>query len=157
MKKIIIVIIGFFFLNFSFGQEIEMKLIFFGYKFIQNGQKLNWKALDNATESNLEANLLIKKAKTHKTISNILSFAGGALIGIPIGQSISDQDPNWTLAYIGGGIIGIGIPFSLSAFNKANEGVDKYNLSLKSATAFEFKPEFKVMANGNGIRLSMVF
>jgi len=157
MKKIIILIIGIFLINTSFGQEIEMKLNLLGYKFVQNGQKLNWKELVNATESNLEANLLIKKAKSHNTISNILAFVGGGLTGIPIGQSINDRKPNWTLAYIGGGIAVIGIPFSFGAFNNVNKGVDKYNLSLKSASSLEFKPEFKIIANGNGIGLSMNF
>ena len=133
-----------------------MKLDLFGYNFEQNGEKLNWKELVKATESNIEANSLIKKAKSHRTISTISAIVGGGLIGIPLGQSTTDRDPNWTLAYIGGGIVAIGIPFTLSVFNKVNEGIDKYNLSFKSAS-FEFKPEFKVIANVNGIGLSMNF
>lgn len=157
MKKLIIVTIGLFFFNISFGQEIEMKINLLGYKFVQNGERLTWKEVAKATESNKEANLLIKKAKSNNIISNALTIAGGALIGIPIGQSTTERNPNWTLAYIGGGMIAIAIPFTFSAFNKANEGVDKYNLSLKSASTFEFKPEFKIIANGNGVGLSMNF
>ena len=134
-----------------------MKLNLFGYKFVQNGEKLNWKELVKATESNYEANLLIKKAKTHNTISTIAALVGGGLIGIPLGQSTTDREPNWTLAYIGGGIAVVGIPFSFSGFNKVNEGIDKYNLSLKSTSSFEFRPEFKIIANGNGIGFSMNF
>lgn len=128
-----------------------------GYRFEQNGQKLTWKELVNATESNIDANELIKKARTHNTISNVLASTGGVLIGIPIGQSISDRDPNWTLAYIGAGIAVIGIPFTFSAFNKTNEGVDKYNLSLKSTSSFKFEPEFRIISNSNGVGLSMNF
>ncbi len=157
MKKFIILFIGILFLNSSFGQEIEMKFNLLGYKFVQNEEKLNWKELVKATESNTEANLLIKTAKSHNTISTITALIGGGLIGIPIGQSITDRDPNWTLAYIGGGIAVIGIPFSFSAINKSNIGVDKYNLSLKSTSMFEVIPEFKIIANGNGIGLSMYF
>lgn len=119
-------------------------------------EKLSWSELVSATESNLEANLLIKKAKSQETVSNILSYVGGTLIGISVGQAIGNDNPNWTFAYVGGGISVIGIPFAFSAFNKVNEGVDKYNLSLKSLS-FEFKPEFKIIANGNGIGLSMNF
>ena len=146
-----------FFLNISFAQEIEMKLNPFGYKFVQNGQKLNWKELVGATDSNIDANQLIKKAKNQRTISTILGLVGGGLIGISLTQSRSDEDPNWTLAYIGGGIAVVGIPFSFGAFNNVNKGIDAYNLSLKSNSAFRFKPEFKVIANGNGIGLSMNF
>ena len=157
MKKLIILIIGIFFLNASFAQEIEMKLNLLGYKFVQDGEKLNWKGLVKATESNTEVNLLIKKAKSQNTISTIAGLVGGGLIGIPIGQSTTPREPNWTLAYIGGGIMAIGIPFSFSAINNANKGVDKYNLSLRSTSTFEFKPEFNIIANGNGIGLSMNF
>lgn len=157
MKRIVFLIIGIFFFNSSFGQEIEMKVNLLGYQFVQNGEKLNWKELVNATESNSEANLLIKKGKSHNTIANILAFAGGGLTGIPIGQSLGGSEPNWTLAFIGGGIYVIAIPFTLSALNKTNKGVDKYNLSLKSSYLSEFKPEFRFIANGNGIGLSMNF
>lgn len=149
--------IGLFFLNSLFAQEIEMKLNFFGYNFVQNGEKLNWKELVKATESNIEANLLVKKAKSHNTISTISAIVGGGLIGIPLGQSKTDRNPNWTFAYIGGGIVAIGIPFSFSAFNNVNKGVEKYNLAFKSASSFEFKPEFKIVANANGFGLPMNF
>ena len=155
MKKSILILIAFLFLSSSYGQEIEMKLNLLGYKFTQNDERLSWKELVKATESNYEANLLIKKARTNRTVYTITQFIGGFLIGIPIGQSISDQDPNWTLAYIGGGISLASIPFAFSTFNNANQGVDKYNLGLKSAS--HFNPEFKLFATGNGLGISMNF
>ncbi|WP_394749681.1 hypothetical protein [Spongiimicrobium salis] len=141
----------------STAQEIEMKTTIFGYRFTQNGARLSWKELSSATESNLDAHLLIKKARSQNTISSILSFAGGFLIGIPIGQSIGDRDPNWSLAYIGGGIAAIGIPFTFSAFNKVNKGIDTYNLSLKATSRYQFKPEFTILAKGNGLGFIMRF
>ena len=157
MKKMFILIIALFFLHSLLAQEIEMKLNLFGYNFVQNGEKLKWKELVKATESNIDASLLIKKAKSHNSISTFAAIVGGGLVGIPLGQSTTDRDPNWTFAYIGGGLIAIGIPFSLSAFNNVNKGVDKYNLALKSASSFEFKPKFKIVASGNGFGLSMNF
>lgn len=156
MKKLIILFFGILCTNVTIGQEIEMKLNLFGYKFIQNEERLSWKELVEVTESNIEANLLIKKAKSQNTISNVLAFVGGGLIGIPLGQSLNDRDPNWSLAYIGGGIALIGVPLTFSAFNKVNKGIDDYNLSVNS-NAFRFKPEFRIIASDNGIGLSMNF
>lgn len=156
MRKNILLIIGILFLNISFGQEIDIKFNLLGYKFVQNGEKLSWKELVKATESNYKANLLIKKAKKHNTISTISALLGGGLTGIPLGQSINDKNPDWILAYIGTGITIVGIPFYFSGYNKVKEGVDKYNLSLKH-TSNKFKPEFKVFTNGNGIGLLMSF
>ncbi len=82
MRKLILLLFGIFFLNSSFGQEIEMKLNLLGYKFVQNGERLNWHELAAATASYPEANLLIKKAKTQKNIAQIITIIGGGLTGI---------------------------------------------------------------------------
>ena len=140
------------------SQEIEMTLGFLGYQFEQNGEKINLKEVIKATESNPEANLIIKQGKKIKTVVDILSVVGGGLIGIPLGQSITGGDPNWTLAYIGGGITLVAIPFSLGSFNKINKGIDKYNLSLKTASLkSHFKPEFHLITTSNGLGITMQF
>ena len=157
MKVALVLLFGLFFFNTSIGQQIDMELNLLGYSFTQNGEQLNWKQLVAATESNFEANELIKIARSHNTVSTITSAVGGVLIGIPIGQSLSDQDPNWTLAYIGGGITLISFPFTFSAFNKVNKGVDDYNLSLQSTSSFRNKAEFDFIVNSNGVGLSMRF
>ena len=95
MRKIFLTVIFTTLLfNLSNAQEIEMKINLMGYKFIQQGEKLSWKELLNATTSNKEAYQLIKKAKSQNTFSTITSIIGGVLIGIPIGQSGTDKDPN---------------------------------------------------------------
>ncbi len=44
-------------------------------------------------------------------------FAGGFLVGWPLGTAVFGGKPNWALAGIGAGLIGVSIPFS-SAFNR---------------------------------------
>lgn len=139
------------------AQEIDMKPNFLGYNFTKDGERLTWKELLTTTESNVESYHFIKKAKTNHTVSTVISFAGGFLIGIPIGQSIGKGDPNWTLASIGGGLVAVSVPFYISAVNNAKKGVDTYNQSIKSAYHNPFNPEFKITASGNGIGLSMDF
>jgi hypothetical protein len=156
MKNSFFTLIGLLFLNISFGQEIKMPMNIFGYKFEQNGKRLSWKELVNETESNIEANLLIKKAKSQNTISNMLAIAGGGLMGIPMGQLLTGREPNWELAGIGSGIVFVGIPFAVNKLKNVKKGIDLYNSSLNPITSY-FEPEFKVIANGNGIGLSMNF
>lgn len=156
MKTILFTLLACLCVSLSFSQEIDLKVDLLGYKFKQNGERLSWSELVAATESHQESNLLIKKAKTNHTISSVLGVVGGVLIGIPVGQSLADKDPNWTLAYVGGGIAVVSIPFTLSAFNKVNEGIDSYNVSLKS-TSTNFKPQFHIIGSTNGIGLSMNF
>jgi len=158
MKKVIYLLIVIISISsFSNAQEIEMKSTFWGLRFTQNGEKLSLKELANAVQSNDKAYDLIIKGRKNYTITTITSIVGGALIGIPVGQSISDQNPNWTLAYIGGGISLIGIPFAFNTYNKFNEGVDTYNLGLKSSSNYRFNPKFNIYTKGTGIGLTMQF
>ena len=141
----------------SNAQEIKMKTPVLTYKFEQNGKRLSWKELLNATESHSESYDLIHKARTNNTVAALLSVAGGALIGIPIGQAVSHKEPNWNLAYIGTGIVAVSIPFTLGALKNARKGIDYYNLSAKSTDNYQFNPEFKVATNGGNIGLTMIF
>ncbi|MFM1877796.1 MAG: hypothetical protein RLZZ241_662 [Bacteroidota bacterium] len=142
----------------SYSQIIDMKMSLLGYRFEQDGQRVSWSQLENQTQSNALAYSLVKKANMHRKISGLAAFVGGFLIGIPIGQQHSMQrEPNWTLAYIGGGISAIGIPFSFSAFNNANRGIDKYNEGLIRSTGYHFNPTLTPISNSSGLGLSLKF
>ncbi len=157
MKKLFLITTFLFFLTkVSYGQEIEMKMNLMGYKFTQSGVKLSWKDLLNETKQYPKSHELIKKAKSQNTISTILALGGGALIGIPIGASVSDDKPNWTLAYIGGGIALIGIPLTISSAKNTKEGIEMYNSNYKS-TSSHFEPKYNIIANHQGIGISMNF
>lgn len=142
---------------FCNAQEIEMEKVFGGYEYSQNGKRMTMGDLVKRMESNSQAFELIKKAQTNNTLASIIGFAGGGLIGWPIGTALGGGDANWTLAGIGAGIIVVGIPISSSANKKAKQAVELYNSSLNSTSFYEFKPEFIIIANGNGIGLSMTF
>ena len=144
-------------LTFCNAQQIEMEKVFGGYKFTQNGKNLKMGELVKTMESNQQAFDLIKKSQSNNTLPSIIGFVGGGLIGWPIGTAIGGGDANWTLAGIGAGLVAIGIPISSSANKKAKQAVELYNSSLNLTSFYEFKPEFKVIANGNGIGLSMNF
>jgi outer membrane lipoprotein SlyB len=134
-----------------------MEKIFGGYKYTQKGNQMTMKDLVKTMESNKQAFELIRKAQSSNTLASIIAFTGGGLVGWPIGTAIGGGDANWTLAGIGAGLIAIGIPISSNVNKKTKQAVDLYNSSLSSTSFYEFRPEFKVIANGNGIGLSMNF
>ena len=144
-------------LTFCNAQKIEIEKVFGGYKYTQNGSQMAMKDLVKTMESNQQAFNLIKKAQSNNTLASIIGFAGGGLIGWPIGTAIGGGDANWTLAGIGAGLVAIGIPISSNANKKAQQAVELYNSSINSTAFKYFKPEFKVVANGNGIGLLMNF
>lgn len=160
MDRIILLVLVALFVtttNQAQDQEIEMKVNFWGYKFMKDGERLNWKELQEATTASENANLLIKKARGQHTTSIIMAVVGGGLIGWNLGQARNENDPDYTLAYVGGGIAAVGMGFSISSFNKVNKGVDLYNLAVNKTANYQFQPELFVMSNSNGFGLSMRF
>jgi hypothetical protein len=160
MKKIVLLTLAVLFVTTASqaqDQEIEMKVNFWGYKFMKDGERLNWKELEEATTAVENANLLIKKARGQHTTSIIMAVVGGGMIGWNLGQARNEDDPNYTLAYVGGGIAAVGMGFSISSFNKVNKGVDLYNLAVNKTAQYQFQPELLVVSNGNGVGLSMRF
>lgn len=158
MKKTILILTFLFaVMTLCVGQQIEMKKVFGGYKFTQNGKKLTMGNLVKTMETNQQAFELVKKAQSNNTLASIIGFAGGGLIGWPIGTAVGGGDANWTLAGIGAGLIAVGIPISSSANKKVKQAVELYNSSLNSTAYYKFKPEVEIIANGNGVGLTMSF
>ena len=158
MRKIFLTImLAFATITLCNAQKIEVKKVFGGYKYMQNDKSMTIGKLARVLESNADASQLISKARTNNTLASILSGAGGALIGFPIGTSLGGGDPNWALAGIGAGLVVVAIPISSSAFKKANQAVEIYNASLNETSFYHFKPQVNIIANQNGIGLSMNF
>jgi len=144
-------------LTFCNAQKIDIEKVSGGYKYTQNDELMSIGDLASVIESNTKAFELIKKGRTNRSFGAVLGFAGGGLVGWPIGTAIGGGESNWILAGIGAGLIIIGIPISSSANKKINQAVDVYNASLNSTANNKFKPEFNIIANAGGVGLSMNF
>lgn len=139
------------------GQKIEMEEYITGYKFYQNDKYLTTNDLVSIMESNSEAYQLIKSAQSNKIFSQLLGGVGGFLIGWPVGSAIAGDEPNWTMAIVGAGLVFISFPFSAKSNRKTKNAVDIYNAEFLSSLRYEFKPQFRLAIIGNGIGLSMRF
>ena len=88
------------------------------------------------------------------TISSyILGFAGGALIGYPLGTLIGGGEPNWVLAGVGAGLVGIAIPLSIIGEKKAKglASVKMYNEDIYAASG-KLQLNLLVASNEVGLR-----
>lgn len=146
-KKILTIIYILGLMTFCNAQRIEIKKVPGGYRYIQNGNKLNMRGLVKKMRYNQQAYDLIRKAKSNKTLPAIMGFIGGYLIGRQIGKDIVGGDANWALAGVGIGLIAIEIPIYSSVNKKIKQAIQLYNSSLESTSFYEFKPEFKIVAN----------
>jgi len=144
-------------ITISNSQKISIEKTFSGLKFTQKGKYLKMNELVSIMKSNPNSYKLIKSAQTNDLLARIISGVGGGLIGYPIGTAIGGGKPNWTIAGVGAGLVVISIPIASNAKKKARQAVGIYNSGLESTTSTEFNPYFKIIANGNGIGLSMNF
>ena len=156
-KTILTLIIALTTTTFCSAQKIEIKKVFGGYQYTQNGKTMTMVNLVNEMGSNPEALQFIKKAKSDNVLASILGGAGGALIGFPLGTAMAGGEANWSLAGIGAGLVAIGIPISSGVNKNAKKAVELYNSSLNPTSNYEFMPEFRFLASLNGIGLSMSF
>lgn len=156
IRGVLIIVIALISTSLCNAQQIESEKVFGGYTYYQNGKALSMKSLI-ATMENTEAFEVIKEAKSKNTLANILGGVGGFMIGYPLGTSIGGGDANWTLAGVGAGLIVIALPISSKANKKTKEAIDIYNTSLKTSSFHYFEPQFKMLANGKGIGLTMQF
>ena len=156
-KMILTLIISIITLSTCNAQKIEIKKVFIGYKYTQNGNNLSLSELSNVVKTNAKSFELIKKAKIKMVFGSIIGGIGGVLIGFPIGTAIGGGEPNWTLAGIGVGCIAIGIPLGIGADKNINEAAENYNTSLNPTAFNNSRPEFKLKANGQGLGLEISF
>ena len=145
---------------YSFGQtssdSIVMEKVFGGYKFYQGGKSLSMNQLVNVMESNEQAYKQMRSAQTTLTLTSVIGFAGGFMVGWPIGAAIAGGEPNWALAGAGAGLIAISIPLSIKFNKQAKQAVDNYNNGLQ-ARSFWVKRELKLAVKGNGLGLMLYF
>ncbi len=158
MKKLILCILITFVALSLFSQYPTDSILVkkrLGTVFQQNGKNLTPRQLITITQLNQEAYTEMRIAKRNYDFGYILGFAGGFMVGWPIGTSLGGGDPNWALAAIGAGLIVVSIPFSSAYSKHAKNAVRIYNNSLK--TSYLLKPEFRIDLTYSGIGLKCTF
>lgn len=135
------------------GQDLRMEKEFGGFKFYNGQQALKLGEVQELMKSNEAAYKEIKKARGNFVMSNVLAFAGGALIGWPVGTALGGGDPQWGLAGAGAGLVLIAIPLSIGFKNHATKAVDLYNAGETNAR----QPSLSIFPTGTGMKLVFKF
>jgi hypothetical protein len=147
-------------MTFMFGQtavdSISVKQAFGGYQFYQGGKRLAMNQLVNTMKPNEQAYQQIKSAQSTYAMAMIVSYAGGFMVGWPVGAALGGGEPNWIMAGIGAGLIVVAIPISQRYYKKAKLAVGTYNSGLHTSSFWDEK-ELKIAFTGNGVGLKLTF
>jgi hypothetical protein len=100
-----------------------------GMKFTLNKKVLTMPELMNTLRDYQPAYDEMRSAKRNK-ISVVTGFIGGFLIGWPLGNLIAGEKPQWIMAGIGAGVIGLTIPLDKAYKKHAKKAIALYNAHL---------------------------
>lgn len=133
------------------AQEIIIYKTFGGLRFERDSLILSPKQVQYILEVNPAALAEFKKARKNSGVASVLGFAGGLLIGIPVGTALVGGNPEWGLAAGGAALIVVGIPFNRAFQRHAQNAVDIYN-QQKTSRLLE-RTELFWAGTGLGVRL----
>ncbi len=110
--------------------------------------------LGEVIESDSAAYSKFETGNSYYTLANVFSSVGGFAVGYPLGTQLSDGEPNWTLAYVGLGTIGIGLILALISQDYYNDAIDLYIANIGGVSHIRSKslPNFTTKGVGISIR-----
>jgi hypothetical protein len=138
-------------------EDIEIEKVFGGNKYSQNGINLNLKRMVKIMRYDEIASQKIKSARLKTTLSKVFNITGGILVVWPIVTAITNGDPNWTLAYIGAGLIVISIPLSIAGNKQAAKAVNIYNTNRRSQAFQSHSLKLRLNITGVGFGFALEF
>jgi len=164
MKTMSIIILGLLFLvqpSQALCQEATRDSISFekkmmGTVFKCKGEKLSRSDLHALLSQEPRAAEELASAKWREATATVFAVAGGALIGWPIGTAIGgNEDPNWTMAYVGGGCVIVGLLFASSSDGHYRNAVNAYNGEVRLGFLSSGIPiRFCILSKGVGLSAS---
>lgn len=135
----------------SQAQDITLYKTFGGVRFERDSLIISARQVQYILTDNTEALDIFKKARTNSGVASILGFAGGVLIGFPLGTALVGGEPEWGLALSGAALLVVSIPFNKAFQRHAQTAVDTYNQD--NSSRLRDRTEFFLAGSGAGIRL----
>lgn len=153
MKKLVLLFLFvLFFFQISLAQEIKVYKTFGGVRFEMDTVTLGLNQVLEIVKENPQAYGELKRAKINYNAAGVFGFAGGILVGFPVGTAIAGGSPEWGLAAGGAVLLLASIPLTNAFRGHTMESLDLYNSKFKTA---RLKPELQFY--GTGARLTIRF
>jgi hypothetical protein len=133
------------------AQTLSVYKTFGGLLFQRDSVSISARQVHSLLQENPDAYKEFSLARKNSTVASSLGFAGGLLIGVPLGGLLIGSEPEWGFALAGAALIGIGIPFNRAFERHAASAIDTYN-QQKSAHV-KTKAEFVFGGTSIGLRI----
>lgn len=135
------------------AQEIIMYKTFGGVRFERDSMVISPMQVQSILWETPAALTKFRRARTNSAVASVLGFAGGVLVGIPVGSAIIGGEPEWGLALGGAALIGASIPFNRIFKRQAQEALELYN--QQKSVRRNYTPELYWSGSQVGLRLKI--
>jgi hypothetical protein len=153
MTRIIKLLPAFLLASFSYAQTETSEIRMEKSKFYEGNRILKPREVLSRMEINPEAFQEFKKAKSNYDAAQVLGFAGGFLIGWPLGTALGGGDPQWGLAGGGAALLLASIPLNSGFKKHAKNALTIYN--GRPLSRFQTSVRFRFYGYGAGFVLRM--
>lgn len=103
-----------------------------GPRYLQSGRGLDRSHMAEQLEKEPEAALYVSTSWRLRVFSGILAGAGGAMVGLPVGQELGgDPEPLWPLAAAGAGVTAVAITLAILGVYSMDKAVKAHNATLE--------------------------
>lgn len=100
---------------------------------------MNLKKLKQLFATNEQATKEIKSSETPRIFATILGYAGGFMLGWPLGTVLAGGKPNWAIAGIGAGLTAVSIPFGISSNKRLKKAAHTFNVSTHLISSLQIE------------------
>ena len=136
--------------------KIEVQQGFGGNKYSVDGKGISMKQMKTLMQYDEIAYAQFKSGRAYSTAATVLGATGGVLIGINVGIALANGSNGgvlWGMAIVGGALVLITIPISITGTKRINNAIEIYNANLTLQSYQKPKPEFRIGFTGSGIGL----
>lgn len=160
-KKPIIFLFGLIICISVFSQNsndsIQIIKIGTNYRYEQHGHLLNLQQMTQIMTTDKEAAKYLKSAKLSNGISVLLGYAGGFMIGYPIGRYIAGRGANLSMLAVGIGFVIVDIPVSIATKRNLFNAIHRYNSHNSEAGLISNDYDLHMGITQNGIGFTLSF
>jgi len=126
------------------------------YKYMYHGEELSMEKFGVIIQDNARAMEEFKKGKGTAGFVSVLGYAGGFLIGYPVGTAIGGGKPVWAMAAVGCGLIVIAIPIAGSINHNVLKAAQAYNQGTPTSCV-DSRYDIRFGMTQSGLGLSIRF
>ena len=133
--------------------SVQVEKTFLGYQYVQNDTTvLMPMEMLEIFQHHPQAYNFMKKARTRKNTSQVLTSVGSLLLGFAVVSSVTGFNQNWGIFAAGSSLIVVGIPFSLSYHKHAQSATSVYNEALVAKKKVSLHLGFSPQGLGCAVR-----